>query len=155
VFENVFRRVQIEARESSIAVGLAYFRNAESSYRSSNVRSAIGCCRSLCTMGSLHADVADTKGFAVASQRNRDCILSEKCDGGRLCCRGRKHYLRFDHLLEQGIKFVLPSSSFSAFSISATLHPRCSRRNEISPRTSLRSRVLDRRSRSSIHTIWF
>jgi hypothetical protein len=53
VFENVFRRVRNEARESSIAVGLAFFGNAESSYRSSNVRPAIGCCRSLCTMGSL------------------------------------------------------------------------------------------------------
>jgi hypothetical protein len=53
VFENVFRRVRNEARESSIAVALAFFGNAESSYRSSNVRPAIGCCRSLCMIGSL------------------------------------------------------------------------------------------------------
>src|SRR3984893_11355239 len=57
-----------------------------------------------------HADVADTKRFAVGSQRNRDCILSGKRNGGRLCCRGRKHYLRFDYLLKPCIKFVLPSS---------------------------------------------
>jgi hypothetical protein len=42
VFENVFRRVRNEARESSIAVGLAFFGNAESSYRSGNARREVG-----------------------------------------------------------------------------------------------------------------
>jgi hypothetical protein len=50
MYSGAFRN---EARESSIAVALAFFGNAESSYRSSNVRPAIGCCRNLCTIGSL------------------------------------------------------------------------------------------------------
>ena len=43
VFENVFRRAQIEARlNASIAMGSAFFGNADSSYRSGNARRAAG-----------------------------------------------------------------------------------------------------------------
>jgi hypothetical protein len=56
VFENVFRRVQIEAREGINCYGFGLFGNADNSYRSGNARRAAGAVSS--TDYDRHSDVA-------------------------------------------------------------------------------------------------